>query len=212
MAAIFWSNVGVDVQTALGGALTITAITKASPGVVTSAGHGLVNGDYVYLSVTGMYELDTRVARVANKTTDTFELEGFNTTTYSTFVSGTAKKITFGASMATAQGVNASGGEPEYADVTTIHDNIRKRSPTVVSPMSMQIESFYDPADAALVELAAATDAKTQRAIRLRFSGGSVMVGAAYVSAALVPTGSAQDIVKTPVSLEFQGLPKVYAS
>jgi hypothetical protein len=212
MAAIFWSNVGVDVQTALGATKTITGITKASPGVVTSNGHGLSDGDYVYLEITGMYELNTRVARVANKTTDTFQLEGFNTTGYSTFVSGTAKAITFGASMATAQGVNVSGGEPEFADTTTIHDNVRKRSPTVTSPMSMQIESFYDPADSALVELAAATDAKTQRAIRLRFAGGSVMVGAAYVSAALVPTGSAQDIVKTPVALEFQGLPKVYAS
>ena len=212
MAAIFWSNVGVDVQTALGSPITLASITKANPGVAGSVAHGLSDGDFVYLEIVGMYELNTRVARVANKANDTFQLEGFNTTGYSTFVSGTAKKITFGASMSTAQGVNVSGGEPEFADTTTIHDNVRKRSPTVVSPMSMQIESFYDPADAALVELAAATDAKTQRAIKLRFAGGSLMVGAAYCSAALVPTGTAQDIVKTPVSLEFQGLPKVYAS
>jgi hypothetical protein len=212
MAYTFWSSVGIDVQTALAGAKTITAITKASPGVVSSTSHGYSNGDYVYLEITGMYELNQRVVRVASVATDTFELEGTDTTAFTTFVSGTAKKITFGASMSTAQGVNVSGGEPEFVDTTTVHDNVRKRAPTVVSPMSMSIESFYDPSDAALVELAEATDSKTQRAIKLRFSNGSVMVGAAYVAAAGVPTGNAQDIVKTPISLEFQGLPKVYAS
>jgi hypothetical protein len=38
------------------------------------------------------------------------------------------------------------------------------------------------------------------------------MVGSAFVAAAGVPTGTAQDIVKTPVSLEFQGLPTVYTT
>ena len=75
-----------------------------------------------------------------------------------------------------------------------------------------QSHSFYDPTDAALAQLALATDTKTTRAILLRFSNGTKMVGSAYCSAAGVPTGNAQDIVKTNVSLEFQGLPKVYTT
>jgi hypothetical protein len=212
MAYTFWSNVQINVQTALGAAKTITAITKANPGVVSSTSHGLSNGTYVLLSVVGMFELDQVVARVANQTASTFELEGIDTTTYNTFVSGSAYAITFGSSMSTAQGVNVSGGEPEFVDITTVHDNVRKRAPTVVSPMTMSIESFYDPSNAALAQLATATRTKTTRAILLTFANSTKMVGSAFVAAAGVPTGTAQDIVKTPVSLEFQGLPTVYTT
>jgi hypothetical protein len=212
MAYTFWSNVQINVQTALGAAKTITAITKANPGVVSSTSHGLANGTYVLLSVVGMFELDQVVARVANQTASTFELEGIDTTTYNTFVSGSAYAITFGSSMSTAQGVNVSGGEPEFVDITTVHDNVRKRAPTVVSPMTMSIESFYDPSNAALAQLATATRTKTTRAILLTFANSTKMVGSAFVAAAGVPTGTAQDIVKTPVSLEFQGLPTVYTT
>jgi hypothetical protein len=212
MAYTFWSNVGIDVQTALGANKTISAITKANPGVVTSTAHGLSNGTFVLLTVVGMFELDGVVARVANQTTNTFELEGIDTTLYNTFTSGTANAITFGASMSTAQGVNVSGGDPEFVDITTVHDNVRKRAPTVVSPMTMTIESFYDPSNTALAQLGLATRTKTTRAIQIRFANSTKLLGSAYVSAAGVPTGGAQDIVKTPISLEFQALPTVYTT
>ncbi len=210
--AIFWSNVGVDVQTSLATAVTITGITKANPGVVTATAHGLANGDYVLLSSQGMHQLNNKIFRVANKTDNTFELEGENTTSYDTFTSGTATAITFGASMTTAQDINVSGGEPEYADTTTIHDSIKQRAPVVTSPMTMTMNNIFKPSDTALIELRSATKTLTTRAIKLRFSDGSKIVGNAYVSAPGVPTGSAQQVVQTPVSLEFQGMPTVYAS
>lgn len=68
---------------------TITAITQASPGVVTAAGHGLTNGQLVYISnAGGMYQVNGQVFTVANKTTDTFELSGVDTRGYQTFTSG----------------------------------------------------------------------------------------------------------------------------
>jgi hypothetical protein len=70
-------------------AVTITGVTKASPGVVTAAAHGLENGDKVLLrSIGGMVELNNRIVTVANKTTNTFELSGINTTSYTTYTSG----------------------------------------------------------------------------------------------------------------------------
>ena len=72
----------------------ITAITKASPGVVTSASHGLSNGDRVYISgVIGMTEVNSRVYIVANKDTNTFELtdlygSNVNSTNWTTYSSG----------------------------------------------------------------------------------------------------------------------------
>lgn len=214
MAYEFWANVGVDIETAAATPITITGISKASPGVVTYTGTDPVNGDYVRLSVNGMVELDDRIVRVANVNGagNTFEIEGENTTNYETFTSGTFSVLTFGVSMTNVQDVNSSGGEPEFADITTIHDQVRRRVPTVVSPFSIQFGCLFEPSNAAMIELKEATGELTVRAVKFRLASGAKMVFDAYVSAAGVPTGSAQDVVKTNVSFEAQGIPTVYAT
>ena len=75
----------------------ITAVTKANPGVVTAAAHGLADSDIVYIDgVVGMTELNGNRYTVANKTTDTFELSGTDTSAFTTYTSGgTARGGTF---------------------------------------------------------------------------------------------------------------------
>src|SRR5574340_828400 len=119
-----WSKVGVDVQSVLAAASTITGITKASPAVASEVGHTYQNGDLLLLRVSGMRQLDYRVVRVANKAVDSYELEGVDSTSFDTFISGTAQKITFGISCATLQDVNASGGDAEAILIKTVHDEI----------------------------------------------------------------------------------------
>lgn len=59
----------------------ITAITKANPGVVTRAGHGYVNGDRLKIFAgSGMTQLNNTYVTVANATTNTYELQGIDTT------------------------------------------------------------------------------------------------------------------------------------
>lgn len=214
MSYTFWSNVGIDIQTALATALVITSITKANPAVVAYTGADPVNGDYVVFDVLGMYQLDGVVGRVANVNGagNTFEIEGIDSTLFETFTSGTFQVITFGASMTNVQEVNPSGGEPEFADITTIHQNIRTRVPVVTSPLSFSMTGLFDPTDPGMIELAKATRAIAQRCIKFRFSNSNKMVFQAYVSAPGVPTGSAQQAVQTPISLEAQGIPTVYAT
>ena len=55
---------------------TITGITAANPAVVTSSSHGYNNGDFVTISsVVGMTEVNGKTFKVADKTTNTFELQ-----------------------------------------------------------------------------------------------------------------------------------------
>ena len=55
---------------------TITGITAANPAVVTSNSHGYSNGDFVTISsVVGMTEVNGKTFKVADKTTNTFELQ-----------------------------------------------------------------------------------------------------------------------------------------
>ena len=77
-----------------GGILTeattnITGITQANPAVVTAASHGLNNGDRVFIkSVAGMVEVNNLEFTVANKTTNTFELSGIDSSAFTAYSSG----------------------------------------------------------------------------------------------------------------------------
>ena len=89
-----------DLQVLTSSAKTITGITKANPGVLTSNSHGFSNGDEVFVdSVGGMTEINGRNYRVANSTTNTFTLtdlfgNAINTTSFTTYTSGgTATEI-----------------------------------------------------------------------------------------------------------------------
>jgi len=64
---------------------TITAISKANPAVVTSAGHGYPNGRRLKIFATGMTQINDTFGTVANATANTFELAGVNSTAYTTF-------------------------------------------------------------------------------------------------------------------------------
>lgn len=81
----FFKDGGIITQPAT----NITGITQANPAVATSASHGLDNGDYVLMqSVGGMTEVNNRWFVVANKTANTFELSGVNSTGYTAYTSG----------------------------------------------------------------------------------------------------------------------------
>jgi hypothetical protein len=211
--AKFWSNVDIDIQTALGSSQDISGLTAANPGVVTYVGSDPTNNQIITISAVGMTEVHQRAFAVKNVNggANTFDI-GENTTGYHTFTSGSFTPVTLGASMSTVQGVTASGGEPEFADITTVHDQVRRRVPTVVSPFQIQFECLWDPSDAAHVELGLASRTITTRVVKITFSDGSFMVGNAYISAANVPNGNAQDAVKTGITFSFDGLPTVYAS
>lgn len=210
---IIWKGVSVSMQSAAETPDTITGITKANPGVVTATAHGLNNGDIVLLSINGMHQLDDKVVRVANKTTDTFELEGVDTTNFETFSSGTASKITFGNSITTARTMNASGGEFDFIDDTTIHDTTKKQMPGMPSAISYQFENRWDAADAGLLAMKAASDIQAKRAFKFQFgSGGKILLFAGYVGCTMLPGGQAQNLVTTNAVITMNGTPTYYAS
>jgi Ubiquitin-activating enzyme E1 FCCH domain len=79
---------------------TVTGITNANPGVVSSAGHGYSNGDWVYFSaVGGMTQVNGSYYIVAGATANTFQLHDLNgnavdTTAYGAFVgSGSVQRV-----------------------------------------------------------------------------------------------------------------------
>jgi len=81
-------------QVLTGSSQSITAVTKADPGIITINGHGYSDGDEIYLdNVGGMTELNGRNYLIANATTNTFTLQDLfgndiDTTNFTTYTSG----------------------------------------------------------------------------------------------------------------------------
>lgn len=214
MEPIFWTNVGVSVQTAVSAAITLSAISKAAEGVVTYTGAapaGLEAGAVVHLKeVNGMIELTDRAFIVKSHDTaaKTFVLKGEDTTDYSDFVGGgSAVVVTMGASFRSIQDVSASGGDFEKADVTTIHSLLRRRRATVANPVTFSFTNLFDLDDPAFKECVKAHRSKTNRVIMFSFGTGPKILAVGAPAATGVPTGQAQGVVQTPVEIECQGMP-----
>ena len=76
-------------------ATVITAITQANPAVVTSAAHGYVTGDKVYITaVVGMEQVNDLIFTITRLTANTYSLDSTDSTAYDAYVSGgTAQRI-----------------------------------------------------------------------------------------------------------------------
>jgi hypothetical protein len=209
----FWVNTQIRIETARATALAITAITKANPAVVTYTGTDPVEGNYVvFLNMAGMTPLDRTVWRVGPVVgaSNTFEIEGLDSTLFRDFVSGTCAIVTLGVEMTTVQDVNSSGGEYDFADLTVIHNDIKRRAPTTSSPFSVALGCLFKPEDPAHLELFEANVNKTERVVEIEWPSGRRGLGLFYVGASGIPKGSAGEAVKTDVALEGQGRPTFY--
>jgi hypothetical protein len=88
------SSIGtrIKIATAQGASKVISGITKASPAVVTSTGHGLSVGTVVLITgVVGMTEVNSRAFVITAQTTNGFTLGGCDSSGYTAYASdGTA--------------------------------------------------------------------------------------------------------------------------
>jgi len=183
MAARIGTNMSVAVESTLGSPKTVTVLTKASPGVATSTSHGLSNGDVVKFAVSaGMVELNGQVVRVANVTTDTFELEGLDTTDYSTWSAGTATEITAFATIAGAQSVSMPNPSPNKIETTVLTDKQKQYAYGLPDAPDGTINGLYDPTDAAIVLIKAASKANEALGFKISWAAGQVTYFNANVS------------------------------
>lgn len=209
-----WSNVAVAMQSTLAAAKPVTAIALGATATAGVAAHGYANGDYVLITAQGMRQVDGRVFRVSSTATDSFVLEGEDTSAYDAFTGGSAQKITFGTSITTATSVNNNNNNNfDFIDTTTIHANARSQMPGLPNAATYTFENIWDVSDAGLKAMKTASDAQAQRCFKFTFgTGGQIMVFNGYPAASLLPGGQAQDKVTTSTTITMSGNPTYYAS
>jgi Phage tail tube protein, TTP len=175
-----------------GTSVNMTAITNAAEAVATlGAGHGVVVGDFLEIT-SGWDLLNNRIVRAKTVATNDITFESINTTSVTNYPAGsgvgTVRRITAWTSIAQVQSFDTSGGDLNFADITTIVDKTQKQVPTTRSPQQLTITVFDDPTLGYYSAVQSASDTNSITAFRIIFPNNSRMVANGYWSVGASPT------------------------
>ena len=205
------SGLKLFMESAIATAKTISGITKAAPGVVSSTTHGFVNNDIVLLEVQGMVELNGRLFKVVNVAADTFQLAGvdgttgIDTTLYNTFSSGTAKKVTLGTSITGVQEFTFSGGDIKTVDTTTVNDLVDTQIVVGAAAQAADLTMQWDPASAAQQAMIAAFQTRANKGFKVMWPDGAFVLWYGTVGYTGAPGGGKQGVTTSPAKITMLG-------
>ena len=175
-----------SVATALATAKTATGVTNAVEAVVSSVAHGLSNSDIV-LIYSGWGRLNFRAFRIKNVLTDSFALEGADTTNTDLYSPGagigTVRKVSTWVDLDRTMNHSSSGGDAKTVNVKFIESDVEivlnDGFNAVQRTFDMDADMIGTPAYTAL-KMLSATDADT--VVRRRAKSGAVSLIPAKVS------------------------------
>lgn len=206
------SGLKLYMESAIGTAEPIESISKAAPGVIASAGHPFVNGDNVLLEIQGMVELNgylckvvSVVAGVSFQVADVNGTTGIDTTLFSTFTSGTAKKVTLGTSITGVQDFNFAGGEIKVEDTTTVNDTQDTQIVVGATAQSADMTMQWDPASSAQQAMIAAFKTRANKGFKVLWPDGAFTMWYGTVGYTGAPGGGKQGVTTSPAKITMLG-------
>ena len=208
MAITLATGTALSIASTYGASVNMTALTNAAEAVATLAvGHGCVVGDF--LEVTSGWDLlNNRIVRVKTVATNDITFEGINTVSTTSYPAGTGtgtiRRITAWTTISQVQSFDTSGGDLNFADITTITDKTQKQVPTTRSAQALSMTVFDDATLAGQIAVQAASDLSTPAAFRIVFANNSRMVINGYWSINSAPAVA----VNAPLTnnITFSGL------
>ncbi len=195
------------IASTIASAKTTTVVTNASEAVVTSAAHGYSNGDFVVIT-SGWGRLNRRAFRIKSVTTDTFVLEGAETsnTTYlpaGTGV-GTVSKVSTFTQITTVMSPSSSGGEPKTVNYKFIESDVEFSINDGFGATSYTLDLDADAiGTAGYTALKTLTDVQTDTILKIVTRSGSILLVPCTV--ALNEAVSFQDGQINKVKASFNG-------
>ena len=215
MAARLPDGATVSLATTYGTAKAVSGITNASPGVATSTAHGLANG--AILAVTsGWQNLTDRIVRVSASATNTFGLEGIDTTLTSRYPIGSGvgsvQEITAFTQIQQIMGFTTSGGDQQFTNYSFLEQDFETQTPTITSAQSITLDIADDPSLAGYIALKAASEARAVRALRLSLPDGSFLLYQGLVSFNETPTVTKGQVMTVKATFSLKSRPVRYAA
>ena len=158
-------------------AKTTTIVTNASEAVVTSAAHGYSNGDIVIM-YSGWGRLNKRAFRIKSVATDTFVLEGADTSSTTYFPAGqgigTVQKISAFTQITTIMNPATSGGEPKTTTYKFVESDVEYSINDGFTATNYTVEIDADSiGTAGYTALKTLTDVQTDTVLKIITRSGS---------------------------------------
>lgn len=195
------------IASSIASAKTVTVVTNASEAVVTATAHGYSNSDVVIM-YSGWGRLNKRAFRIKSVTTDTFVLEGCDTTNTTFFPTGTGigtvQKISTFTQITTVMSPSSSGGEPKTVNYKFIESDVEYSINDGFSATSYTLDLDADSiGTAGYTALKSLTDVQTDTVLKLVTRSGSILLVPCTV--ALNEAVSLQDGQINKVKAAFNG-------
>lgn len=218
--SITLSNCTASIASAYGTAKTFSSISNAAEASASfAADPGFAVGDIVEVT-SGWGRLNSRVCRIGSISGAgpyLCVLEDVDTSSTGNYPAGTGagtmREITAWTEISQTKDITTSGGEQQFADVSTQDDDTERKMPTIRSASSIEIEVYDDPALAFYPTVLAASDNATVVAMRLFFrKGGSYLYANSYWSMQEVPTIAKNEPLKSKISCSYASRSIRYAS
>lgn len=205
----------VAIAAGYGSPITVTGISNANPGVASSVGHGLADGDIIEVT-SGWSRLTDKIVRVDNAAADAFDLEGINTTSTSVYATGggggSVREVTSWTQLAQILTSASQGGEQQFLTYQFLEADAEKRIPTFKSAAGITFSIAYDPDLPGYQLVQAANDDRQQRAVRITLADGSLLYYNAYISLGTIPSLDVNQLMAVEVTLSLLNEPVRYAS
>lgn len=205
----------LSIEASAGVAKTITAITNANPAVASSTAHGFVLGDFVKIT-SGWNRLNGRVVRVSAADTNTFTLEGIDTSSAIRYPagsgSGSAQEVTTWTQVTQVLEFAGAGGEQQFATYAFLEEDVEHQIPTIKSAQSITLSIGDDATLPWYATLSAANDDRVPRALRLQLPSGSMILYNGYATLNKTPTTTKGQIMALASTFSLVGDPVRYAA
>lgn len=213
MAVSLPDGATIAIATTYGSVKTVTAVSNANPGVITSAAHGLLNGAFYELK-SGWQKISDRVFKAANVATNALDVTGIDTTDTNRFAAGTGvgslREITAWTQIPQILEFTTSGGDQQFANFSFLEEDYERQLPTVTSAQSIQIGIGDDPSLPGYQALKAAGEARAIRALKVTLPNGAVLLYNGFVSFNETPTLTKGSVMQVRATISLQGRPTRY--
>jgi hypothetical protein len=205
MSGISAQGTTVSIGTGTGAAKTITAISPGNPAIVTSAAHGLSNGDVVALAaIVGTMSVLNGTSRVvSNVTANTFAMLDVNALALTYTSGGTATPATYTKinGLISFSGLDGAASD---IDVTDLDSVAMEYISGLVDNGKFGYEAKVLNTDAGQLAVRAARASGALKAIKLVFPDG-VTASFSVLVKSIPSTGGVNAVLKGSVDTKISG-------
>jgi hypothetical protein len=169
-----------SIATVFAAAKTVSAISNAAEGSVSSTAHGFAVGDIIQI-FSGWGRLNRRAVKIKSVTVDAFVMDGINTTNLEFFPAGsgggTARKVSTFQQINKILNPSNSGGEPKNITVkfleSDVEESLNDGFTAITESFDIDADEFGQASYAALVAL---TDVQTDTVLKKTLKSGTIIL------------------------------------